>query len=77
MNVLPQISETNLLWHDRWKPEKFNQKRRPLLSNGSVNRDATMEYSKSGKVTNGSTAGNDVFYAVCADNDVNQQYKDC
>lgn len=63
---------TNFLWHVRWKQEYFNQKRRPLLVSGSVNSDATMEYTTPGKVTNWSTAGNDVFCAVSADIDVTQ-----
>jgi hypothetical protein len=36
-----------------------------------------MEYVTPRNVSNGSTAGNSVFYAVCADIDVTQQYRDC
>jgi hypothetical protein len=45
-----------------------------LLGNGTINSDETMKTSC--QITNGSTAGNAVLYAVSTDNYVIQQQKD-
>jgi hypothetical protein len=56
-------------------PEYFNKKRGSLLGHGTINSHATMEYVTPHNVSNGSTAGNGVFYVFCADIDLMQQYR--
>jgi hypothetical protein len=56
------------------KPEKFNQKRLTLLGYGAIpDSDATMERITLRYVTNGSTAGNGVFFAVRGNGYVTQE----
>jgi hypothetical protein len=45
--------------------EIFAESRGMLLGNGTINGDATMEHVMLCNITNGSSAGNGVFYAVC------------
>jgi hypothetical protein len=66
-----------MLLHATWEREYFNQKRRSLLGYGTMNSHATMEHVTPQNISNGNTAGNGVFYAVCADIDLMQQYRSC
>jgi hypothetical protein len=53
--------------------EIFAESQGTLLGNGTINSDTTMEDVTPCNITNGSTAGNGVFYAVCTNSYVMQE----
>lgn len=56
--------------HGEWKKQ-------PLLGSGTINGDATMEHITLCNITNLSTTGNGVFYAVSVNSYIMQRWRNC